>query len=116
MQRVHIGDVVAVVEHERRVSGHPGEEVAEEAASEAVEVEASIRCQQRQAARASADLWASCIGGALTEGALVDLLTGCGLHDARITERFECFAGTDLARKFHGQLHAYGANVLASRP
>lgn len=69
-----------------------------------------------QAARASADLWASCIGGALTEGALVDLLTGCGLHEARITERFECFAGTDLARKFHGQLHAYGANVLASRP
>ncbi len=69
-----------------------------------------------QAARANADLWASCIGGALTEAALLQLLEECGLSGAHVTERFECFAGTDVDRKFHNHLHAYGANVLAARP
>jgi arsenite methyltransferase len=68
-----------------------------------------------EGARANADLWASCIGGALTEASLLKLIEECGLGDARVTERFECFAGTDVDRKFHGHLHAYGANVLATR-
>ncbi|HZX76589.1 methyltransferase domain-containing protein [Lysobacter sp.] len=67
-------------------------------------------------ARANADLWASCIGGALTETALLELLRECGLADARVTERFECFAGTAIERKFHHRLHSYGANVHAVRP
>lgn len=67
-------------------------------------------------ARANADLWASCVGGALTEDALVALLRDCGLAQVRITERFECFAGTGIDRKFHHHLHAYGANVHAVRP
>ena len=71
---------------------------------------------QAAPARANADLWASCVGGALTEDALVDLLRECGLSQVRITERFECFAGTGIDRKFHRHLHAYGANVHAVRP
>ncbi|MDR0184684.1 methyltransferase domain-containing protein [Lysobacter sp. UC] len=65
--------------------------------------------------RGNADLWASCIGGAVTEPLLMALLDECGLREARVIERFECFAGTDIDRKFHAHLHAYGVNVLASR-
>ena len=65
--------------------------------------------------RSNADLWASCIGGAVTESLLMELLRDCGLSDAQVTERFECFAGTDIDRKFHTHLHAYGINVLAHK-
>ncbi|GAA5076947.1 methyltransferase domain-containing protein [Lysobacter panacisoli] len=67
-------------------------------------------------ARANADLWASCVGGALTEESMLELLADCGLVQARVTERFECFAGTGIDRKFHDRLHAYGVNVHAVRP
>lgn len=66
--------------------------------------------------RANADLWTACVGGALTEEALPRLLLECGLTQVRITERFECFAGTSVDRKFHRHLHAYGVNVHAVRP
>ncbi|MDI9240557.1 methyltransferase domain-containing protein [Lysobacter sp. LF1] len=66
--------------------------------------------------RANADLWTACVAGALTETALPELLRECGLTQVRITERFECFAGTGIDRKFHRHLHAYGVNVHAVRP
>jgi SAM-dependent methyltransferase len=63
--------------------------------------------------RGDAGLWAACIGGALTEVELLRLVEASGLQGARITERFECFVGTSLDRKFHNRLHAYGVNVCA---
>ena len=63
--------------------------------------------------RGDAGLWAACIGGALTEAELLRLVEASGLRYALITERFECFAGTSLDRKFHNRLHAYGVNVCA---
>ena len=68
-----------------------------------------------QGVRGNADLWASCIGGAVTEPVLMELLGECGLQDAQVIERFECFAGTDIDRKFHTHLHAWGVNVIAHK-
>lgn len=67
-------------------------------------------------ARANADLWAACIGGASTETTLLQFITDSGLERARVCERFEAFAGTGIDRKFHGRLHAYGVNVHAVKP
>lgn len=67
-------------------------------------------------ARGNAGLWATCIGGAMTEPALLQLIEDGGLHGVRVTERFECFAGTSIDHKFHGRLHACGVNVHAVKP
>jgi len=67
-------------------------------------------------ARGNADLWAACIGGASTEAALLQLIADSGLQHGRVCERFESFIGTDVDRKFHNRLHAYGVNVHAVKP
>ena len=50
----------------------------------------------------SVDLWALCVGGALREEELIDLLTGVGFQQVRTTHRFDCIKGTSgefLARR-----------------
>ncbi len=62
-----------------------------------------------------ADLWASCVGGALNEAKLVELVTGSGLARARVTQRFDCVKGTK--KEFLARLVGVrGVNLHAVKP
>jgi arsenite methyltransferase len=67
-------------------------------------------------ARADPDLWAFCVGGALTEDALLAHVAAAGLVDARIVECVRCFQGTPLDRKFGKSLRVYAAALYARKP
>jgi arsenite methyltransferase len=67
-------------------------------------------------ARQSADLWAACIGGAVMPHELVELAAGAGLADGRIVERFDCFRGTTIEKKFHGSIDVYAVSFVATKP
>ena len=62
-----------------------------------------------------ADLWAARLGGALTEARLIELLTGSGLSRARVTQTFDCAAGTrkELLARIVG---VRGVNLHAVKP
>jgi SAM-dependent methyltransferase len=66
--------------------------------------------------RQDPELWAACIGGALREDELVGLGAEVGLADGRITERFDCFAGTSAGAKVAQDLLVQGANFFARKP
>ena len=67
-------------------------------------------------ARANPDLWAACIGGALPEPELYQIAAEAGLLDARIAERFACFAGTSAEQKVSEDLRVQGVNFFARKP
>lgn len=63
----------------------------------------------------SADLWASCVGGALTEAKLLELVTSGGLSQARVTHRFDCVTGTK--KEFLARIVGVrGVNLYAVKP
>jgi len=66
-------------------------------------------------ARSNPDLWAACIGGALTDTELHEVAGTAGLRDRRITERFDCFRNTSAEIKVSKDLHVHGANFFARR-
>jgi len=66
--------------------------------------------------RSNPDLWAACVGGALTEGEFFDLFAQAGLVDARVVQRFNCFMGTSAEQKVSKQLFIHGANFYARKP
>jgi SAM-dependent methyltransferase len=65
--------------------------------------------------RQNPELWAACIGGALTESELLDLLRGAGFTSAGVTERFDCFGGTSAIARLSVDLRVQGANFFAER-
>jgi arsenite methyltransferase len=67
------------------------------------------------AARQDPDLWAACVGGAVTESGLAQLAAQAGLQDGRIVERFDCFRNTSVERKFSRALRIYGATLYARK-
>ena len=68
------------------------------------------------AVRADADLWAACVGGAVTERELAALAAGAGLEAGRVVRRFDCFRNTGLASKFRGGLDVYAVAFHAVKP
>jgi arsenite methyltransferase len=56
------------------------------------------------------------VGGALPEAELVAVVTQVGFQDARIVERFDCFAGTSAKHKLSKDLFVQGANLFARKP
>lgn len=68
------------------------------------------------AVRADADLWAACIGGAVTVAELEALASGAGLAAGRVVRRFDCFRGTGLARKFGTRLEVVAVTFHAVKP
>jgi ubiquinone/menaquinone biosynthesis C-methylase UbiE len=66
--------------------------------------------------RSNPDLWAACVGGALTEGEFYELFAQAGLVDARVVQRFNCFMGTSAEQKVSKQLFIHGANFYARKP
>jgi SAM-dependent methyltransferase len=67
------------------------------------------------AVRCNADLWAACIGGALTESAIVELATEAGLIGARAVEHYDCFANTSAEAHVSKDLHVQGASFIATK-
>ena len=67
-------------------------------------------------ARSNPELWAACIGGALPERELFALALELGLHDTRVTHRFDCFRDTSAAVKVSRDLHVEAVNFHARKP
>ncbi len=67
-------------------------------------------------ARADADLWAACVSGSVKEADLLQLAQEAGLVEARIVERFDCFRGTSVERKFGRALRVGAASLFARKP
>jgi arsenite methyltransferase len=68
------------------------------------------------AARADADLWAACVSGAVKEDDLLLLAAEAGLVDANIVDRYDCFRGTSVERKFGRALKVSSAALFARKP
>jgi len=66
--------------------------------------------------RSNPDLWAACVGGALTEPEFYELFAQAGLVDGRVVQRFNCFMGTSAEQKVSKQLFIHGANFYARKP
>jgi len=56
------------------------------------------------------------VGGALPEAELIEVTTRVGLVDARITEQFDCYAGTSAKEKLSRDLEVHGVNLFARKP
>lgn len=67
-------------------------------------------------ARSNADLWAACVGGALTLDALTTLAEDAGFQNVQVVERYDAFADTQLAAKFGRSLEVSAATIRARRP
>jgi arsenite methyltransferase len=65
--------------------------------------------------REDPELWAACIGGAVQEEEMIELAGAAGLHDGRVTERFDCFAGTSAEAKLSADLSVRSANFFACK-
>ena len=67
-------------------------------------------------ARSDPEIWAACIGGALTKPDLMRVAEGAGFVDCEITETFDCFKNTSAEDKVSKDLHVHGANFHARKP
>ena len=76
-----------------------------------VVVERELKLEVRQ----DSELWASCIGGAVREEELAALAADVGLVGGRVTERFDCFAGTSAGQKLASDLFVHSVNFVAEK-
>jgi len=67
-------------------------------------------------ARSDPDLWAACVGGAVTEPELESLAAQSGLADGRVVRHFDCFRRTSVERKFAGRLRVRAVAFHAVKP
>ena len=67
-------------------------------------------------ARANADLWAACVGGALVEPELLTLATAVGLQQGGVVQRFNCFYNTSAETKVAKDLFVHAVNFYACKP
>jgi arsenite methyltransferase len=65
--------------------------------------------------REDPDLWAACIGGALPEPELFELVAGAGLLDGRVVERFDCFGGASVGSTVSRDLRVHSVNFYAEK-
>jgi arsenite methyltransferase len=56
------------------------------------------------------------VGGALPEAELVEVVDLVGLVDGRITERFDCYAGTSSMERLASDVDVHGVNLFARKP
>jgi SAM-dependent methyltransferase len=66
--------------------------------------------------RQSPELWAACIGGALPEPELLELVAAAGLREGRIEARFRSFAGSSAEAKLSIDLQIGAVNFFAMKP
>jgi ubiquinone/menaquinone biosynthesis C-methylase UbiE len=66
--------------------------------------------------RSSPELWAACVGGALPEPELHDLVAAAGLVDGHVTARFACFSGTSAEGRVAKDLRLGAVSFFARKP
>ena len=76
-----------------------------------VVVERELKLEVRE----DPELWAGCIGGAVQEEELAALAADVGLRGGRVTERFDCFAGTSAGSKLALDLYVHSVNFVAEK-
>ncbi len=74
-----------------------------------------VRREIKLEVRQNAELWASCIGGALTPMQFEALALENGFLEPRLTRRFDCFRNTSAGAKVSKDLEACGMNLVAQR-
>jgi SAM-dependent methyltransferase len=67
-------------------------------------------------ARGDPELWAACIGGALTETELGGAARRAGFEACRLLDRFDCYANTPAREKASLDLEPHGVNFFARKP
>ena len=72
-----------------------------------------VRRELKLEVRQNPELWAACIGGALPENELHELITAAGLGGSRVLARFDCFAGTSAGGKLAEDLGVHSVNLFA---
>lgn len=65
--------------------------------------------------RSNPELWAACIGGALTEQEIHQLAARAGLRDVRTVASFDCFANTTAEAKVSKDLRVHAMTFFASK-
>jgi len=75
-----------------------------------------VRRELTLSVRQSPELWAACIGGALPEPELLELVSAAGLVDGRIGTRFRSFAGSSAEAKVSADLDIGAVNFSARKP
>jgi SAM-dependent methyltransferase len=75
-----------------------------------------VQRELKLAAREEPELWAACVGGALPEPELLELVQTAGLVDARRVSRFDCFAETSAEAKLSVDLRVQAISVAARKP
>jgi SAM-dependent methyltransferase len=65
--------------------------------------------------RRDPELWAGCIAGAVQQEELEALAADAGLVGGRVTERFDCFAGTSAGRRLAPDLFVHSVNFVAEK-
>lgn len=75
-----------------------------------------VQRELTQEARSNPDLWAACIGGALTDSELLELADLTGLVDGRVVQRFNCFMGTSAEQHVSKDLFVHAVNFYARKP
>jgi SAM-dependent methyltransferase len=68
------------------------------------------------AVRKSPELWAACVGGALPEPELFELVNAAGLRGGRIEARFASFADSSAEAKVSRDLELMAVNFSARKP
>jgi len=66
--------------------------------------------------RSNAALWAACVGGAMTEAALLDAMVHVGFLVPRIAARHDPFSGTSLPWKFGNDIQVASVTLSAHKP
>lgn len=75
-----------------------------------------VQRELKLSARQDPELWAACIGGALPEPELLELVSAAGLSDGQIRGRFLSFAGTSAETKVSADLRLSAVNFFARKP
>ena len=74
-----------------------------------------VRREFSLAVREDSELWAACIGGALTVQELHELASDASLGSGKVMERFDSFAGTSTEGRVAKHLRVHGVNFFAGR-
>lgn len=75
-----------------------------------------VRRELKLEARSDPELWAACVGGALTENELAEAARAAGLEGCRLLDRYDCYAHTSVERKVSWDLQPRGVNFFARKP
>ncbi len=79
-------------------------------------LDVAVTRELRLEARSDPELWAACIGGALTETELASAARSAGFEACRLMDRFDCYANTRAREKVSFDLAPHGVNFFARKP